>query len=91
MGLAQDAQAATGRYEDAARATEAIARHLAAAADALADRLSSHGPLGSSADPDLDRARFRLVTARQRLLAAAEATQASAEQARAYADRAFPV
>ena len=89
MGLVQDAHGAVGRYEVSARETGSAAHDLAASIAALADRLSGHGPLGSSADPDLERARTRLSIARQRLLAAAEATRASASQARQYVDRAF--
>lgn len=91
MGLAQDVHAAITHYGDTTSATALTAGELARQLDALNERLSAHGPLGACDDPDLTRARTRLITARQRLTAAAEAAQASLGRARQYADRAFPL
>lgn len=90
MGLVQDVHTAVDRYEKDLGATiHAVAELTTTIAD-LAERIAPGGPLGTSADADLVRARARLAVARQRLVVAAEAAEASGGEARAYADRAFP-
>jgi hypothetical protein len=91
MGLVQDVHAAVTRYEDGTRATLQAVTGLATTVAALGEEIAAHGPLGTSTDPDLVRARERLAAARGRLLAAGEAAAASRGAARVYADRAFPV
>jgi hypothetical protein len=91
MGLVQDVHAAIKHYRAAASETALAAGELARQLDALNERLSAHGPLGGSDDPDLTHARTRLITARQRLTAAAESAHASLDRAQQYADRAFPL
>lgn len=90
MGLVQDVHAAVTRYAESASAAATAATDLAGQLDALTERLSAHGPLGASADPELALARSRLAAARQRLSAAAEAADASGSRAQLYANRAFP-
>jgi hypothetical protein len=90
MGLTEDAHAATRRYADDVRQAIAAMTELETTAAGIADRVSDDGPLGSTADPDLTRARQQLTRARARIAAAVTAAAASPATGQAYVYRAFP-
>jgi hypothetical protein len=88
--LSEETHAAVQRYrQDAVHAVRRIGE-LATDVDALAQRIAVGGPLGTTADPDLTRAREHLARARARIAAARTAVAASPEPAQEYAARAFP-
>jgi hypothetical protein len=91
MGLVQDVHAAVTRYGDSATTTALAAADIARQVEVMFEQLSTEGPLGSSQDPDLARAKGGLSRARQRLVAAAEAASASQDRVNQYADQAFPL
>ncbi|HEY6798004.1 MAG TPA: hypothetical protein VI248_25290 [Kineosporiaceae bacterium] len=90
MPLTDDVHAAVDRYQrEVVHAVDRIGQ-LATDVDALAARIREGGPLGSTSDPDLTRARQQLAHARARLAAASTAVVSSAEPCREYLRRAFP-
>jgi hypothetical protein len=91
MGLVQDAHAAVAGYRERADEAAQALNLLAEQVQALAERLSAHGPLGASADPDLARAREHLDAAWSRLLAAAACAEASRAPCQEYVQRALPL
>jgi len=90
MPLSEDAHAAVDRYrQDVEHGVKRIG-DLTSDVAALARQIAPGGPLGTTSDPDLTRARERLALARDRLATSARTLAASPEPARAYAARAFP-
>lgn len=90
MGAAEESRQAAGSYRSKVADIVDAVRNLADLVDTCRHDLSSQGPMGGSADPDLERARQRLDTAHQRLTEAADAARGSQEPVRHYLDRAFP-
>jgi len=90
MGVAEESrQAAAGYGTGVADVVDAV-RKLADLVDACRQQLSAQGPIGGSADPDLERARLRLDVAHQRLTEAAETARGSRDPVQKYLDRTFP-
>jgi hypothetical protein len=90
MGVAEESrQAASSYHSEVADVVDAV-RDLADLVDGCRHRLSPQGPIGGSADPDLERARLRLDVAHQRLTEAAQAARGSKEPVQRYLERTFP-
>jgi hypothetical protein len=90
MGVAEESRQAAGSYLELVADVVGAVRNLADLVDSCRHDLSPQGPIGGSADPDLERARQRLDIAHQRLTEAADAASGSQDPVRHYLDRAFP-
>jgi hypothetical protein len=90
MPLTEDVHAAIDRYRrDVVHAADRIDA-LGTDVAALARRIAAGGPLGTTSDADLTRARQLLDRATDRIRVAAAAVPASAEPCAQYLVRAFP-
>ena len=90
MGATEESRQAVSRHRSALADLVHAVRDLTEEVDTCRRQLSADGPVGRSADVDLDRARARLDVAHQRLIEAAQAAQASREPCQRYVDRVFP-
>jgi hypothetical protein len=90
VALSEDVHAAVDRYRrDVVHAADRI-QALGAEVETLIQRIAAGGPLGTTSDPDLARARRQLTLARARISAASTAVAASAQPCQEYLQRAFP-
>jgi len=90
VGAAEESRQAVTRHRSALADVVQAVRELAETVQACRRQLSTHGPIGASENPDLDRARRCLDIAHQRLIDAAYAAAASREPGLRYVDRVFP-
>lgn len=90
MSLTEDSRQAVSLHSSTLADLVSAVRDLAEEVDTCRRQLSADGPIGHSADPELDRARIRLDVAHQRLIDAVHAAQAAREPCQRYVDRVFP-
>ena len=90
MGVSEAARQAVDQHRTAVEDVVQALLELAADLDVCRRQLAGDGPIGISADPDLDRARHGLQTARRALAEAADRARASADPAQRYVQRVFP-
>ena len=90
MGATEQSRQAVSRHRSALADLVSAVHDLAEQVDTCRRQLTADGPIGHSADPELDRARVRLDAAHQRLIEAAHDAQAAREPCLRYIDRVFP-